>query len=983
VLTEDDLIDMAGWPVLKRARSILSSGAVQSASLKGNLLKGIVSAGKKQLSAGLLIRSQTDTDNLCTCLESKRDGQICAHTIAVALATIEGLPEKRTPVEKPKQPSKATAWQIFIPGAFPDLWQRGILPLRLAVGVTSADVPQPRPELTQLLKTLGVPETSTSPALLRLNQSQAAQFFLAATNASNIQLESPSKDPQPLRVSEIPCRLPIDITYQSGDGTITLDLNRGKTTLLVGEQTVHVFQNTSAATILRLPLPGGAPAIAELSDLFAGGRLVRPLDWLPGALPILNEAFQLTSSDGFLAKLDLTPPEPDILLELDGSLRMLAATLIFNYPERAKSADPIESITAGLTNPESERRARQRLREGGFDEKLELRGEPEILSFYASTLPRLQSEWEVTLGERFEHVTQKVQRLTPKLEPHGSGEDWFSFAINYTTDQGQTLSASEIRRLLDAGQTSTKSAGGNRIAIDTTALEDLQEVLRDTDPDQSGGDYRVSPAQADYIRSTLGEPQGKISAAPDTKITATLRPYQSEGVDWLHTRLSQPNSGAILADEMGLGKTVQTLTLICALNRKTPALVVGPTSLIHSWAAEAKKFTPHLATTVLHGSAAKRKAILSDLSGTDLLLTSYGALVRDLELHQQNEYSIVVLDEASYIKNPDTKIAKAARALAANAGARLALTGTPIENSVRDLWSIMEFALPRYLGTREDFRQRYELPIAASAKPELSRLRRRLAPFLLRRTKRAVAKDLPEKIEQVLYCELSAAQRTAYETFLSKGREQIQHLLQTQGFGKARMSILTTLLRLRQTCCHLRLIDEKSEASSGKLEALQELLQEAIEGGHRVLIFSQFVKMLGLIRDSLDAQKLSYAYLDGSTPAEQRAAQVKEFQSDQGPPIFLISLKAGGYGLTLTRADTVIHFDPWWNPAVENQATDRAHRIGQKNPVTAYKLITTGTIEERILSLQNKKRNIIETALEDESPMMSGLNENDIREILA
>jgi SNF2 family DNA or RNA helicase len=314
---------------------------------------------------------------------------------------------------------------------------------------------------------------------------------------------------------------------------------------------------------------------------------------------------------------------------------------------------------------------------------------------------------------------------------------------------------------------------------------------------------------------------------------------------------------------------------------------------------------------------------------------------------------------------------------------RFALTGTPMENSVRDLWSIMEFALPGYLGHREDFRQRYEIPIANGSKPEQARLRRRLAPFLLRRTKRAVAKDLPEKIEQTIYCELSAAQRDAYETFLRKGREQIQQLLDTQGFGKARMSILTTLLRLRQTCCHLRLIDKESDAASGKLEALKELVSEAIDGGHRVLIFSQFVNMLALIRESLAAENIAYAYLDGSTPAGQRAAQVKEFQSGDGPPLFLISLKAGGYGLTLTAADTVIHFDPWWNPAVENQATDRAHRIGQKRPVTAYKLITTGTIEERILALQKKKQSVIETALDDEAPMMSGLTEQDIREILS
>lgn len=990
-LTEDDLIDMAGWPVLKRARALLAAGSVQSASYQGDLLKGSVAQGKKQYSCGLLIRSKTDTDNLCTCLESKRDGQICAHTVAVALATIEGLPSAKPSATAKPTESPATHWQIHIPRAFTQLWQKGTFPLRLVSGgVTSSGVPDPQPQLTSLLESLGIARDLSAPALLRLDQAQASALFEAAAGHPDVHLEGSGEEPEPLRISEIPCRLPVEIAYQN-DGNINLELHCGEAQLLHSESKIWIFQNTAAASILPLPLPGGAAAIAELSDLFAGKTLTRPLDWLTGALALLNEAFHLTSPDGLLSKLDLNPPTPEIGLDIEGSLRLLSAELTFTYPAPPPpgSGDSLEqrlaAITAGLRNPVAEQQARARLRDAGFDQALELRGEAQIFDFYASLLPRLELSWDVTIGERFRHVTRNIERLRPRLDTQGSGEDWFSFSISYSTEGGQTLSASEIRRLLDAGETSTKSASGKRIAIDRAALEDLQEVLRDTNPEQSGGDYEVCAAQAEYIRTTLGESEkSPPPKPPETQITATLRPYQADGVAWLFQRLgnSTASAGAILADEMGLGKTLQTLTLISALGANDPALVVCPTSLIHSWAAEAEKFAPHLKTTVLHGSAEKRKRALTGLGGIDLVLTSYGALVRDLDRHQSQAYSLVVLDEASYIKNPDTKNAKAARALASRASARLALTGTPIENSVRDLWSIMQFALPGYLGSRDDFRQRYEIPIASQSKPEQSRLRRRLAPFLLRRTKRVVAKDLPEKIEQTIYCELSAAQRDAYETFLRKGREQIQQLIDNQGFAKSRMSILTTLLRLRQTCCHLRLIDKQSDAKSAKLDALKELVQEAIGGGHRVLIFSQFVTMLTLIREALDAEKIAYAYLDGSTPAEQRAAQVKAFQAGDQYPVFLISLKAGGYGLTLTAADTVIHFDPWWNPAVENQATDRAHRIGQQNPVTAYKLITTGTIEERILALQKKKQAVIETALDDEAPMMSGLSEQDIREIL-
>ena len=994
-LTEDDLIDMAGWPVLKRARAIFAAGSVLSASLEGHLLKGVVAQGKKQYSCGLLIRSKTDTDNLCSCPESKRDGQICAHTVAVGLATIEGLPTAACsePTSKTtNEAAAATHWQIHVPRAFPELWEKGALPLRVAAIAGPPDAGRmPNVELTALMRSLGVDPGSESPAMLRLDHAQATSLFDAAAGLADVLLEGSGHEPERLHLSEIPCRLPVEVNYLES-GEITLELRRAEAQLLRSESRIWIYQEAPPASLLPLSLPGGAPVIAELSDLFGGEILTRPLEWLTAALPIISEAFQLSSPDGLLAKLDLTPPQPTVRLGLEGSLRLVSADLTFDYPEPPVSGNSLDDrlarISGSLRNPAAEEQARSRLREAGFDEDLGLRGESEILNFYASTLPRLETDpdWTVDVGERFRHVTRDIQRLTPQLQPRGTGEDWFSFAISYATDDGHALSAGEIRRLLDAGEPATETASGKRVAIDRDALEDLQEMLRDTDPDQSGGNYRVPAAQAEYVRRTLGLEASEAPAekAPETAIAATLRPYQAEGVDWLFARLGggSGSAGAILADEMGLGKTLQTLTLIDATGSELPALVVCPTSLLHNWAAEAEKFAPHLDTIVLHGSASKRRSMFETASGADLILTSYGTLVRDVDQHVTQSYSIVVLDEASYIKNPDTQNARAARAIAPKASARLALTGTPIENSVRDMWSIMEFALPGYLGCRDDFRQRYEIPIGNGSQPEQSRLRRRLAPFLLRRTKRAVASDLPDKLEQVIYCELSAAQRDAYETFLRKGREQIQQLLDAQGFSKARMSILTTLLRLRQTCCHLRLIDKESEAASGKLDVLHELVQEALEGGHRVLVFSQFVNMLGIVRESLDAREIPHAYLDGSTPAEQRAAQVKTFQSGGQLPVFLISLKAGGYGLNLTAADTVIHFDPWWNPAVESQATDRAHRIGQKNPVTAYKLITTGTVEERILALQKRKRSVIATALEDEAPMMSGLSEQDVREIL-
>jgi len=323
------------------------------------------------------------------------------------------------------------------------------------------------------------------------------------------------------------------------------------------------------------------------------------------------------------------------------------------------------------------------------------------------------------------------------------------------------------------------------------------------------------------------------------------------------------------------------------------------------------------------------------------------------------------------------------------------LTGTPLENSVLDLWSIFDFLMPGYLGSAADFHERYELPIVRDKNADAqNRLARRLRPFMLRRLKRDVAADLPDKIEQVSYCEMNADQRSLYKQVLDASRQEIVNAVDANGLARSRMVVLTALLRLRQICCDLRLLKLPSVESaaptesdappspsiSGKMELFDELLEEVLDGGHRVLVFSQFTAMLSLLRDSLESHEINFCYLDGAT--KNRAEVVQRFQSDPGIPVFLISLKAGGVGLNLTGADTVIHFDPWWNPAVEAQATDRAHRIGQKRIVTSYKLITRGTVEEKILNLQSRKRALLEGMLGSEEQLAEALNWDEIQTLL-
>ena len=438
---------------------------------------------------------------------------------------------------------------------------------------------------------------------------------------------------------------------------------------------------------------------------------------------------------------------------------------------------------------------------------------------------------------------------------------------------------------------------------------------------------------------------------------------------------------------MGLGKTLQALTWLQLQRERegaqnTPALIVCPTSLVDNWAEESETFTPDLRVLRMHGP--DRHQYWDRVAQNDLVITSYALIRRDLDKYMEHTFSVVVLDEAQHIKNRATQNATAVKKIQAHH--KLVLTGTPIENSVADLWSIMDFLMPGYLGNHKLFRDNYELPIKNGG-PEAGlaqvRLRRKLHPFLLRRLKKDVAKDLPDKIQRVAHCSLSGDQAKVYKQLMDSAKKEITTLVDAQGFNKSRMQVLKLLLQLRQTCCHLSLLKLpglKPKFPSAKLELFFELVNEALDAGHRILVFSQFTSMLAIIREALEARKLKYCYLDGST--KNRQERVHTFNSDRSIPLFLISLKAGGSGLNLTGADMVIHFDPWWNPAVEEQATDRAHRIGQKNTVYSVKLITKDSVEEKVLNMQQKKKSIIDATLEKDGELGTSLSWTDIQELL-
>ncbi|MCA1986339.1 MAG: DEAD/DEAH box helicase, partial [Desulfovibrio sp.] len=451
---------------------------------------------------------------------------------------------------------------------------------------------------------------------------------------------------------------------------------------------------------------------------------------------------------------------------------------------------------------------------------------------------------------------------------------------------------------------------------------------------------------------------------PPKKLNASLRPYQVQGLSYLNF-LREYGFGGILADEMGLGKTIQTLSFIAHVvetGQTGPNLIVVPTSVLPNWEREAEKFVPHLKRLTIYG--ARREGMFKLIRESDLVLTTYALLRRDLEELQKEEFNSVILDEAQNIKNPNTITARSVRRLASKQ--RICLSGTPIENNLFELWSLFEFLMPGFLGSQHSFQRGIVKPIKDGDPETLEYLRSRVKPFILRRTKKEVAKDLPPKVENVYYCALMDEQLELYAALAKKLKEQVLQDVDEKGLAKSQMSILDALLKLRQICCHPRLLKldmpgVSTNLPSGKFDAFKDMVTDIIEEGHKVLVFSQFVQMLHIIRSWLNIQKIPFAYLDGAS--KDRFDQVDRFNNTPEIPIFLISLKAGGTGLNLTSADYVIHYDPWWNPAVENQATDRTHRIGQTRQVFAYKLICQNTVEEKILKLQESKRDVAESVI--------------------
>jgi non-specific serine/threonine protein kinase len=704
---------------------------------------------------------------------------------------------------------------------------------------------------------------------------------------------------------------------------------------------------------------------------------------------VVNEAPQ--------PRLYLREKEKELLAELRFGYGQHELPYEKRLPAETTKRIPGELALARIIRrPDTEEAAHKSLSSYGLKRTTEpsvftLRAGSHTVDFLLRQIPRLAEAGFTIYGEEA-IKSARVNRNRPQIRFNvSSGIDWFDVSADVSFGD-LVVSLKDIRQAVKRRERYVKLTDGSIGELPPEWIDRYRKVLA-LGVETGDDTLRYGSSQVTLLDQLLGEDdradaefreraaelrnfEGIKEHPLPPGFQGQLRPYQKFGYDWLHF-LNEYGFGGCLADDMGTGKTISTLAFLESLYHEQPerpaSLIVMPRSLLFNWQREAEKFTPELKLFVQADQG--RISEPEQFGEYDLILTTYGTMLRDIELLRKYRFSYAILDESQAIKNPVAETSKAARLLQSDR--RLVLTGTPVENSTTELWSQFAFLNPGLLGNLETFRTEFVSPIERNADAETANfLRRMVYPFILRRTKDQVASDLPPRSERVLVTDMDPAQRKAYDKQRDYYRALLLGMIEDEGMNDARMKILEGLLRLRQICNHPRLADAKYKGGSGKFELLIETLETLRAEGHRALVFSQFVQMLSLVREQLDARGIPYAYLDGQT--RNRQAVVDQFQGSDELPFFLISLKAGGVGLNLTAADYVIHIDPWWNPAVEMQATDRTHRIGQDKPVFVYKLVVRDSVEEKILQLQEHKRELVEQVIGAEGGVFKSLTREDV-----
>lgn len=694
-----------------------------------------------------------------------------------------------------------------------------------------------------------------------------------------------------------------------------------------------------------------------------------------------------------------------ISLYFDKNEGVILCTIIFKYGDVEINPLGVEEKEKGkilVRNVEEENKVINILEGFSFkkeEESYNLEGEEETLDFILKGMELLQDLGDVYYSEEFKNMKiypSSSYKSTIRLNEENLLE--FTFDIE-GVDRGelkdifQSLKEKKkYHRLKKGGFISLmdNNLGGmlnlmdnldikaSQLEKDKILLSKFQTLYLDSSIKDNKLDFVERNKPFKELVNSMKEIED-IDIEIPKGLKGIMRPYQKFGYKWFKT-LSACGFGGILADEMGLGKTLQTLAFIKA--EGGPSIVICPTSLVYNWADEVEKFVPELKYVVVSGSKEEREKNIQSIKEADLVITSYALIRRDFEDYKDIKFKYCFLDEAQNIKNPQSLNAQAVKSIKADH--RFALTGTPIENSLTELWSIFDFIMPGYLFNHRKFSQKYEIPIVKNKEENsLIELNRRIKPFILRRLKKDVVKELPPKIEHNVIVDMEEEQKKIYASFIADAQKEFEEEVKANGFNKSRIKILSLITRLRQICCDPSTFIENYTGGNGKMETLLNIVESSINEGHKILIFSQFTSVLKNISEKFKENEINHLYLDGSTKSEFRGVLVKDFNEGK-VPIFLISLKAGGTGLNLTSADIVIHYDPWWNPAVEEQASDRAHRIGQKKTVEVIRLIAKGSIEEKIYKIQEKKRQIIEQVMDEnsrEEVLISDMKQEEIEEL--
>ncbi len=999
--------------------ALAKEGTVEDLVFEGAGVRGKVREGKSAHQPRIAVAGRGRLEATCTC-PSFVDGweKVCAHAVAVGLAFRERYRESGevATTTNPWVDGQAAArssrrLQIAHRGGewFVKVFTGGSAVERAAR--RGSTKPSPADAMIDHYLEQEIDHTDADEYVLEEPQLAGLLYF---ARHAQIGWKGVGK----LRFSEAPLTLRIEAEPRD-DGAVELhalleapdgrrfEVPEGK--IVAGAPTWYIHEETAEVFMVPHTPPWVLAAVAERPRVTLSASIgAEAMDALSDGLARVG----VPRKDLFALASDAKSPDT-FVVTVEGDAHRVRVELAARYdkvllpvggedPSTARySASLGDEVVSFYRDLEAEAGARKALLDAGLvyrdDEGAFVAEGDAAIEFVVAGLPLLPKDWEKR--------TPKLPKIrssspSPRVSVRNKGGSVLDIHAEVTVDDEEGLiSFRDLLRWLHEGRRWVELADGSVAKLDPKVLEPVAEAAGalqfDKDGHAQASTLELGPLSqllsavptaevAKEVRKLLSAMTGERGRRAPRKakaLTAKLRPYQRSGFAWLW-QLHQNDMTGILADDMGLGKTVQALALLTKAKEEegpAPSLIVCPTSVLSVWKQEVEKWAPSLSVLVWHGPDRMENARL--LAKSDLVVTSYAILRRDIDELSKVSFRYAILDEAQYIKNWTTATAKSAKKL--DAQHRLALTGTPVENHLLDLWAIFDFLAPGFLGKLGEFQKHYVRPIEEGDERVIEQLRARVRPFVMRRKKEDVAKELPKKTEQTIFVHFGKSQLGLYNRILKSVRDEIEGRIEEVGVERAQMTVLAALTRLRQVCCDPRLLglpEGTPLPPSAKLEAFKELISDSVGSGRKVLVFSQFVEMQKILSQALDELEIEHLWLHGGT--KNRAELVERFQRKDGPPVFLISLKAGGSGLTLTEADTVIHYDPWWNPAVEDQATDRAHRIGQDKPVLVYRLVVEDTVEQKMVELGRRKREIAESALGRDATGGKKLTMEDIEELL-